>query len=215
MLPFRSVHLFSLTLFVSAALAFVIQPLIAKRLLPLLGGSPAVWNTCLVFFQAALLIGYGLSDRLVRLRPRTQVAAHLTLLALAGTMAIYGWLAPLGEPTAGSAPTAWLLAALATTVGVPFLVLSVNSTLLQRWFALSGASQDPYSLYRASNIGSLVGLLAFPFLFEPLLTLPGQGAVWGAGFATLLVMVAMCGRRVWTLNPSTPRTGTSGAQAEM
>jgi predicted methyltransferase len=198
MLPFPCVHLFSLTLFLSAALAFVVQPLIAKRLLPLLGGSPAVWNTCLVFFQATLLAGYALSDRMVRLRPRAQVKTHLALLLLAGAAALYGWLAPLGAPATGASPTAWLLGTLATTVGIPFLVLSVNSTLLQRWFSLSGATDDPYSLYRASNLGSLLGLLAFPFLFEPLLTLTVQGALWVFGFVLLMAMVAACGRKVLT-----------------
>ncbi len=197
MLPFLSVPLFSLTLFLSAALAFVVQPLIAKRLLPLLGGSPAVWNTCLVFFQATLLVGYAVSDRMVRLKPRTQVVAHLALLTAAAGAAAYGWWTPLGEPAVDSSPTGWLLAALATTVGMPFLVLSVNSTLLQRWFASSGAAQDPYSLYRASNLGSLLGLLAFPFVFEPWLPLSAQAGVWIAGFVALVLMVAACGRHVW------------------
>lgn len=202
MLPFRGVHLFSLTLFLSAALAFVVQPLIAKRLLPLLGGSPSVWNTCLLFFQATLLVGYAVSDRLVRLTPRTQVITHIALLTAAAAAAAYGWWVPLGEPSASGSPTGWLLAALATTVGMPFLVLSVNSTLLQRWFATSGATQDPYSLYRASNLGSLLGLLAFPFVFEPLLPLSVQSALWIAGFATLVLMVAACGRHVWRVEPA-------------
>ena len=196
MLPFSDVHLFRLTLFLSAALAFVVQPLIAKRLLPLLGGSPAVWNTCLVFFQAALLLGYALADRLVRLRVRVQVGVHLTLLAAAGGLALYGWLTPLHAPGVGESPTGWALSALALTVGAPFLLLSVNSTLLQRWFSLSGAPVDPYSLYRASNLGSFAGLLAFPFAFEPLLTTWTQGALWVGGFALLVVLVTQCGRHV-------------------
>lgn len=213
MLPFPSVHLFSLTLFLSAALAFVVQPMIAKRLLPLLGGSPAVWNTCLVFFQATLLLGYALSDRLVRLRPRLQVVAHVTLLLLAGGVAVYGWLAPLSDPVVGGSPTRWLLAALATTVGVPFLVLSVNSTLLQRWFSLSGRPEDPYSLYRASNLGSLSGLLAFPFFFEPFMTLGTQSRTWLAGFAALVALVAACGRKVWALDLPTASTEGGAARA--
>lgn len=199
MLPFRTVHLFSLTLFLSATLAFVVQPMVAKRLLPLLGGAPAVWNTSLVFFQATLLLGYALSDRLVRLAPRRQVMAHLMLLGLAAGVAVYGWLAPLGNPVVGGSPVAWLLVALATTVGVPFLVLSVNSTLLQRWFSLSGRAEDPYSLYRASNLGSLLGLLVFPFVFEPFMGLGTQTAVWLAGLGVLVVLVASCGRRVWAV----------------
>jgi len=199
MLPFPTVHLFSLTLFLSAALAFVVQPMIAKLLLPMLGGAPAVWNTSLVFFQATLLLGYALSDRLVRLEPRRQVVVHLTLLAVAVTVALYGWLAPLREPAAGASPIAWLLVALTTTVGVPFLVLSVNSTLLQRWFVLSGRQEDPYSLYRASNLGSLLGLLAFPFVFEPFLGLRAQTALWLTGLGVLVVLVASCGRRVWAV----------------
>lgn len=211
MLPFPGVHLFSLTLFLSAALAFVVQPLVAKRLLPLLGGSPAVWNTCLLFFQATLLLGYAVSDRLVRLKPRTQVITHVALLTAAGGAAVYGWLAPLGEPAVGSSPTRYLLAALATTVGMPFLVLSVNSTLLQRWFATSGATQDPYSLYRASNLGSLLGLLAFPFVFEPLLPLSTQTGLWIAGFVLLILMVMACGRHVWQAAPAVPVTREHGS----
>ncbi len=138
---------------------------------------------------------------MVRLKPRTQVVAHLVLLTAAAAAAAYGWWTPLGEPAVDASPTGWLLAALATTVGMPFLVLSVNSTLLQRWFASSGAAQDPYSLYRASNLGSLLGLLAFPFVFEPWLPLSAQAGVWIAGFAALVLMVAACGRHVWRTVP--------------
>jgi hypothetical protein len=211
MLPLRDVPLFRVTLFLSAALAFVIQPLIAKRLLPLLGGSPAVWNTCLLFFQATLLAGYALSYRLARLQPRTQVSTHLALLVLAGAAALYGWLAPLVEPTAGGSPTGWLLATLATTVGAPFLVLSVNSTLLQQWFDLSDVSGDPYSLYRASNLGSLLGLISFPFVFEPMMTLGTQATIWGAGFAALVVLVGLCGQAVWKRQSKAPEAADSAA----
>ena len=214
MLPFRGVHLFSLTLFLSAALAFVIQPLIAKRLLPLLGGSPAVWNTCLVFFQAALLLGYGLSDRLVRLRPRTQVAAHLTLLALAGAMAIYGWLAPLGEPMAGNTRSGGSWPPFPPRWACRSLCCRSTRRCCSGGSRCLAPPRIPTRCTEPATSAACVGLLAFPFLFEPLLTLPAQGALWGAGFATLLVMVASCGRRVWVLNPSMPRIEPTHAEAE-
>ena len=187
--------LFSITLFLSAALSFVVQPLIAKRLLPYLGGSPAVWSTSLVFFQAALLGGYALAHLLARRALRLQAVVHVTLLVAAALLAAQTWRGGIQPPGAGEAPVPWLLGILAVSVGAPFVALCVNSTLLQRWAALAEPGRDPYVLYRWSNLGSLSGLLAYPFLLEPLLTGRQQGTLWVAGFVACLLLVGVCASR--------------------
>src|SRR5690606_38291170 len=126
--------------------AFVVPPLIAKRLLPYLGGSPAVWSTSLLFFQAALLGGYAVAHVLGRRRLRLQVAGHLLGLATASLVAIRAWRGGIDPGGAAEAPVPWLLEGLAATVGLPFLTLCVNSTLLQRWAALAEPAKDPYVL---------------------------------------------------------------------
>jgi hypothetical protein len=125
--------IFTLSIFLSAALLFMVQPMAGKSLLPLLGGSPAVWNTCMVFFQGALLAGYGYSHLLTtRLAQRRQALVHCVLLALAA--ATLPMPVDVGDP--GSAdPVGWLLATLALTVGLPFFVVSTTGPLLQRWFS--------------------------------------------------------------------------------
>src|SRR5919199_3029713 len=160
------VPLFATTIFVSATLLFVVQPMVAKAILPLLGGTPAVWNTCMVFFQAVLLAGYLYAHLLVtRLRLAAQVPIHLALLALAGLTL------PIDVTSAWSAwheahPQLGVLALLAGGVGLPFLALSATAPLLQAWFARTGHSSagDPYYLYAASNAGSIVALLSYPTL---------------------------------------------------
>src|SRR5262249_49163480 len=156
-----------------------------KLLLPLVGGTPAVWNTCLVFFQALLLVGYLYAHgSATRLGPRRQARWHLAVLlapvaafgcglALAGTpLPVLAGLVPSDQDY----PEPALLALLAVAVGVPFLVMSATAPLLQRWFAASGqrGARDPYFLYAASNAGSLLGLVGYPFLVEPGLPLAAQ-----------------------------------------
>jgi len=193
--------LFALTLFVSAALLFWVQPLVGKMLLPLLGGTPAVWNTCLLFFQAALLAGYAYALAVTRwLGTRAQVSLHLALLA-AAALALPPAISEAtaaGAPAAGS-PAGWLLLRLAATVGLPFFALSANAPLLQKWFTGTRAESagDPYFLYAASNAGSLAALLGFPFLFEPNWTLAEQGRGWAALYGALAALVAACGLAVW------------------
>ena len=193
MLTSRPVTVYKAAVFVSAFLTFSMQPLVAKRLLPVLGGAPAVWNTCLLFFQLMLLAGYLLADRTVRVAPRRQQVLHLLLLLLAG-LCLPLWLRPVGEPAATSDPALWLLGHLALTVGVPFLVLCSNTTVIQSWYARRSAAgrDEAYTLYRWSNAGSLLGLLAYPVLVEPALSIGQQQWAWVTLYAGLIVLIAAC-----------------------
>ncbi len=185
--------LFALTIFLSAALLFVVQPMVAKMVLPLLGGSPAVWNTCMVFFQAALLGGYAYahwSTRTLGLRRQAIVHCIVVLLPLAFLpIAIR-----TGKPPAGGSPVLWVLLTLAGAVGLPFFVASTTGPLMQRWFgaARHRTSDDPYFLYAASNAGSLIALLAYPLLLEPISTIHQQSVLWTAGYAVLAVLTIGC-----------------------
>jgi SAM-dependent methyltransferase len=191
--------LYTLTMFVSATLLFMVQPMFARMVLPLLGGSPSVWNTAQVFYQVALLLGYGYAHlSSSRLRPRRQVLLHGLLLLLPLLVL------PIGVPGGWSPPTStspigWLLALLAVAVGLPFLVVATSSPLLQSWFARSGhpAAADPYFLYAASNIGSMLALLGYPTVIEPALRLRDQSLVWSGGYILLLLLVLACGATVW------------------
>jgi len=187
---------FALALFTSAALLFWVQPLVAKMLLPLLGGAPAVWNTCMVFFQALLLAGYAYALLLSqRLSLRNQAVLHAVLLLAAGLVLPFTIsnrvLASL--PTQSS-PIGWLLMTLLVTVGPPFLLLSATAPLLQRWFSHSThkAARDPYFLYAVSNAGSMLALLGFPFLLEPAFAIRTQSWIWAVGYAVLAVLVISC-----------------------
>jgi spermidine synthase len=174
------VPLFATTIFASATLLFVVQPMVAKAILPLLGGTPAVWNTCMVFFQAVLLAGYLYAHLLVtRFAPPRQVLIHIGLLAAAGLML------PIDVTSAWSAwhearPQLGVLALLASGVGLPFLALSATAPLLQAWFARTAHSSasDPYYLYAASNMGSMLALLSYPTLTEVFLPLEAQLHLW-------------------------------------
>lgn len=187
---------FALALFTSAALLFWVQPLVAKMLLPLLGGAPAVWNTCMVFFQALLLAGYAYALLLSqRLSLRNQAVLHAVLLLLAGLVLPFTLsqrvLALLPTQTS---PIGWLLMALLVTVGPPFLLLSATAPLLQRWFSHSThkAARDPYFLYAVSNAGSMLALLGFPFLLEPAFAVRTQSWIWAVGYGVLVVLVISC-----------------------
>lgn len=187
--------IFTLTIFLSAALLFVIQPLVAKALLPVLGGSPAVWNTCMVFFQITLLGGYAFSHVLTTwFRPRTQVIVHAVIVL--GAIVLLPIVRPSGwrPPTDGS-QALWLLGLLAVMAGLPFFVVSTAGPLLQRWFAGTGHhhAHDPYFLYAASNAGSLLGLLAYPILIEPALTLDTQAHSWMVLYFVLAGGLIVCG----------------------
>lgn len=177
--------LYAVTLFVSAALLFVVQPMIGRLVLPLLGGTPAVWNTCMVFFQAALLAGYAYAHALPRwLGVRRHALLHALVLLLPLLVL------PLGIPAfwpapSEAAPVPWLLGLLFASVGLPFVVLATTAPLLQRWLAASShaSGRDPYYLYAASNLGSLLALVSYPFLIEPQLSLADQRSWWSVGYA--------------------------------
>lgn len=186
------VAVFALSIFASAFLLFLVEPMAAKLILPLAGGTPAVWTTSVLFFQATLLAGYGYSHWLaVKLKWREQAILHAVLLlsplAVLPIHLIPGW----NPPTEGS-PVGWLVLVLAAAVGLPFLVLSTTSPLIQHWFSRTGHphASDPYFLYRASNLGSALGLLSYPALIEPFVGLRAQAQLWRIGYiAFLLVLV--------------------------
>ncbi|MFO0845360.1 MAG: hypothetical protein U0797_23750, partial [Gemmataceae bacterium] len=197
--------LFALTLFLSAALLFLVQPMVGKLLLPLLGGTPAVWNTCLVFFQALLLAGYLYAHVSTdRLGVRRQARWHLLVLLLPPVALAAGWgLAGSPVPVVSSLtptdedyPVLPLLAMLFLAAGPVFLVLATTGPLLSRWFA-AGGGRDPYVLYAASNAGSLLGLLAYPFLVEPSLSLTTQQWAWAAGVGAYILLAAGCATLTW------------------
>ena len=186
--------LYSMTIFASALLLFIVQPMFARMILPLLGGAPAVWNTAMVFYQAALLGGYAYAHASTRwIGVRRQSILHLVLMLLALlTLPIAipaGW-----KPPSAENPAIWVLGLLTVAVGLPFLIVSATSPLLQRWFASTGHkhSSDPYFLYAASNAGSMLALLAYPTLVEPALRLKEQGRWWAIGYGVLVAMMAMC-----------------------
>ncbi len=189
---------FAVAVFTSASLVFVVQPMTTKLVLPLLGGSPSVWNTAMVFFQAALLAGYLYAHLLQRIPSiRLQATIHLSLLAAAALFLPLSITQALGDPDP-SAPIGWLLGALALSVGAPFAVLSATAPLLQAWYARVRAGRpdgaNPYVLYAASNLGSFLALLAYPALIEPLASLSGQRWGWTVGygvFAAILVGLLM------------------------
>ena len=182
--------LYAATLFVSAFLLFLVQPMVGKMVLPLVGGTPAVWNTCMVFFQAVLLAGYSYAHATTdRLGVRTQARWHLLLLALPlavlaltaafsdahAPIAVFRDLAPQGRDY----PFFGLVVLLTVTIGLPFFVVATSAPLLQKWFTATGdpSASDPYFLYAASNLGSMLALIAYPVLLEPTLRLSQQGWV--------------------------------------
>jgi hypothetical protein len=211
--------LFAVALFVSAFLLFWVQPLAGKMVLPLLGGTPAVWNTCMLFFQAVLLAGYAYALALTRwLSARAQVVLHgALLLAAALALPVAVGEASAGGVPAGASPAWWLLKTLLLTVGPPFFVLSASAPLLQKWFSRTrdASASDPYFLYAASNAGSLVALLGFPVLLEPNLTLGRQSHVWALAYGTLAVLVVACAafalRSRAARRDETTRDGAQGA----
>lgn len=188
------VVVFTLAIFLNAALLFAVQPMFTKMVLPLLGGSPAVWNTCLLFFQTALLGGYLYAHLTSRwLNPRRQALLHVGLMAVALLVL------PIGVPEGWTPPTStmpipWLLSLLAVALGLPFVLLSAGAPMLQRWFASTNhrSATNPYFLYAASNLGSFVALLSYPFVIEPRLRLSEQSVSWLEFYYVLLALIVVC-----------------------
>jgi MFS family permease/SAM-dependent methyltransferase len=182
--------LYALTIFVSAFLLFLIQPIIAKQILPWFGGTAAVWTTCLVFFQFALLAGYFYSDWLTRkLTLRTQVIIHLALVVVAllllPIIPDVAW-----KPRGDESPSIRILLLLAATIGLPYFLLATTSPLVQAWFARSYPEASPYRLFALSNLASMLALLGYPFLFERWIATREQALGWSIGFGVFALLIA-------------------------
>ncbi len=191
--------LFAGTLFTSASLMFVLQPLFGKILLPLLGGSPAVWNTCMVFYQSILFLGYLYAHAIsTRFEQHRQIQIH-TAIILISFLALPVALPENTVPPTDSNPTFWLLWTLFLAIGLPYFVVSTTAPLVQKWFANIGhhTSHDPYYLYAASNTGSLIALLSYPFLLEPTIGLENQKTYWSIGYLILCMLIAGCALVLW------------------
>src|SRR5579872_7381444 len=187
------VTVFAFSIFASAFLLFLVEPMVAKMVLPLVGGTAAVWTTSVLFFQAVLLVGYGYSHWLaMRIPLRWQATMHgallLSVLFVLPIHLIPGW-----EPPASGSPVGWVVLVLAAAVGLPFFVLSTTSPLVQHWFSRTGHkhSGDPYFLYLASNLGSVLGLLSYPALIEPFVGLRAQAQLWRYGYIAFLALVVL------------------------
>jgi SAM-dependent methyltransferase len=191
--------LFVLTIFTGSLLLFLVQPMVARMALPLLGGAPAVWNSALVVFQLLLLAGYGYAHLLARWPVRRQAIVHLALLALAG-LTVPLRLADLPPPAAGW-EVLWVPALFAATVAPVFVLLSAGSSLLQRWYAAAGV--EPYRLYAVSNLGSFAGLIAYPFWLERDFAVSGQTAIWAVGYGVLVLLVALAAVARWRVAETT------------
>lgn len=189
---------FAVAIGIGALLLFQVQFVLGKQVLPWFGGVPAVWSTCLVFFQTLLLGGYAYAHGLTRLSVPRQVSVHLALLTLAAASLAaraFGWPSPITpddawKPVPEGSPVLQILGLLSVAVGLPYLLLASTGPLLQRWWAAVWPERSPYRLYALSNLGSLAGLLTYPFVVERLLAVPQQGWLWttlfvGYGGATL------------------------------
>jgi hypothetical protein len=188
------VVVFGITTFAGAALLFLVQPMVARMILPRLGGSPSVWNTCMLFFQTSLLLGYlysHLSTKWFGTERQAKLHAIVLFLPLLFLPLSIGASAPSGTES----PVWWLLRTMTATVGVPFFVVSTSAPLLQRWFAALpiASARDPYFLYSASNLGSMLALLGYPFALERVLGVRGQTVAWALGYVVFALLVLLCG----------------------
>jgi SAM-dependent methyltransferase len=211
--PPSSPLLYVATIACSAFLLFLVQPLIAKQILPWFGGSAAVWSVCLVFFQTVLLAGYAYADLLARrVAPRSQSRVHIVLLlaSLAFLPVIAGaqW-----KPHGDESPTPLILGLLAATIGLPYFLLSTTGPLLQAWAARAGAGPRVYRLFSLSNLASLLALLAYPIAIEPHWPLATQARAWSAAYAAFVVLCALAAWRAAQLPPAPPE-GEAEAEAE-
>src|SRR5688500_2282999 len=186
--------LFAATVFTSAFLLFLVQPIIAKQILPWFGGNASVWTVCMVFFQLVLLGGYAYADAVVRKpTPRAQAILHTALLAASlaslPILAAESW-----KPPPDTEPTARILLLLVMTIGLPYFLLSTTGPLVQAWFALGYPSATFYRLFALSNLASLVALIAYPPLIEPAISLQAQSWAWSAVY---LAFAALCAASAW------------------
>ncbi|MBL8814127.1 MAG: fused MFS/spermidine synthase [Planctomycetaceae bacterium] len=214
----QSAFWFGLTVLLSAFLLFLIQPLISKVILPWYGGTPAVWTTCMLFFQCLLYLGYHYSHVLTSVRPfsestRWQVLTHIVLLcATVGFLNIVPDLRSI--PTSQQSPTLQILWTLTRSVGLPYFLLATTGPLLLRWFTSVCPGKSPYRLYALSNTGSLVALLSFPFLLEPFLSISSLDQIWCVTFYCFAGGLSVCIRMLFRSVAPLPRDHVSGEAAE-
>jgi SAM-dependent methyltransferase len=195
------------TIFLSAFLLFLVQPILAKQILPWFGGAAIVWTLCMVFFQFVLLLGYAYAHWLAgRPNPRRQAVIHIALLAASlaflPIMPEAAW-----KPAGGDSPVVRILALLFATVGLPYFLLSSTSPLVQAWFARAYPGTSPYRLFALSNFASMLALLGYPFLFEPWFTNPQQSTYWSVGYG---LFVIACGTLAWTCRTLEPLPAEAG-----
>lgn len=200
-------------IFTSAWLLFQVQPMIARHILPWYGGGASVWTTCMMFFQVFLLAGYAYAHLLARwLDPARQVVIHLSLLTLSLLLLPITPAESL-QPDGTGNPMAGILVLLTLTVGFPYLMVSASGPLLQHWFTRAAPGQSPYRLYALSNAGSLIGLLSYPFVVEPVLTLTAQSYLWSGGYVLYVALCTWVALTLWRtpkLRQATPDQGDAG-----
>ena len=204
---------YSATTFLSALLLFSVQPMFAKMVLPVLGGSPSVWAVAIFFFQAALLVGYCYAHFLIaKVPPVFTGLIHLSVCILAFLALPIGLPSGWTEPPPGE-PYLWQIGLFTVAIGLPFLAVAANAPLLQAWFARTGHRQagDPYFLYAASNLGSLIALLSYPFILEPAFGLRALSRFWAIGYVLLLAALALA----FLLMRKAPRAGDRSAAAAL
>jgi hypothetical protein len=194
--PAVLLRVYAAAIFLSAALLFAVQPMFTKMVLPRLGGTPSVWSVAMVFFQAVLLAGYAYAHALTKYLPgRRSLIVHIAVMVAATLflpLSIASW---WGRPPADATAALWLLGLFAVSIGLPFFALSANGPLLQAWFARTDhpSAADPYFLYAASNVGSFLALISYPFVVEPFTTLGIQRHAWAVLFVALIALIAWCG----------------------
>jgi hypothetical protein len=199
----RAEHLlFVVVVCASAFLIFLVQPIVGKRILPWFGGASAVWTLCLAFYQSALFLGYAYAHLLIRFAtPAQQLGVHALAVAVAAILLPVlpgdGWI-----PRELANPSAQILTMLAANVALPFMVLASTGPLVQAWFARRHPQRSPYPLYAFSNAGSLVALLAYPFVIEPRVSLSKTGDIWSVAFVVVGCLVIACAALAWRIRPS-------------
>jgi hypothetical protein len=194
---------FAAATFLGAFLLFQVQPLIGKFILPWFGGATSVWTTCMLFFQIVLLAGYAYAHALTRIkRPHVQLIVHLVVVAAA---VVFLPIHPSEQwkPTGATDPTWRILGLLLACLGAPYFVLSATSPLLQAWFYRALPDASPYRLYALSNVGSLLALISFPFMFEPLFARRALSTMWSGGFVAFAITLVCCALAVWRVPPDT------------
>jgi len=219
-MPVSRRPLFVAAILVGSFLLFLVQPLMARLALPRLGGTPNVWNSAMLVYQALLLGGYAYAHAIGRLPLRRQLVLHLVLLA-AAALTLPLTLAEVGTFGAGL-EVFWVPALLLASVGPVFFLISAQAPLIQRWYAADPQAGDPYPLYAASNLGSFAGLVSYPLLIEPFLPLDAQSLIWSLGYGAMLALLALVASARWNVGArwnagaqaaAAPAQGADGAMA--